>query len=181
MENDLNTYGYNNWFFFRVRNAGTGVRRFTIANFTKKTNFFAQGMLVSIFSAQQFRSEGTGWFKGGDRVSFGTVNLPRTHHQDSHHCLSFEWAFPHEDDCVYFALNQPYTYSRLVNLIAELRVLPSPRYYPAKQCPRSQDPRLFYLQQHPAGPAGKQRRAVCRSSPGAGPAAPLRDSGLLPG
>lgn len=52
IENDLNTYGYNNWFFFRFTNAQSGPRRFTIVNLIKKTNFFAQGMLISIFSTQ---------------------------------------------------------------------------------------------------------------------------------
>jgi cytosolic carboxypeptidase protein 2/3 len=50
IENDLNTYGYNNWFFFRLKNVDKGVRRFTMVNMIKKTSFFGQGMLISIFS-----------------------------------------------------------------------------------------------------------------------------------
>ncbi len=53
IENDLNTHGYNNWFFFRVRNSEPGVRGFNIANLIKKTNFFNQGMLISIFSIKR--------------------------------------------------------------------------------------------------------------------------------
>ena len=53
IENDLNTYGYNNWFFFRVKNTNKGIRRFTIANMIKKTNFFSNGMLISIFSTKK--------------------------------------------------------------------------------------------------------------------------------
>lgn len=55
IENDLNTYGYNNWFFFRLSNREKGVRRFTIVNFIKKTSFFNQGMMVSIFSLKKNR------------------------------------------------------------------------------------------------------------------------------
>lgn len=65
IENDLNTYGYNNWFFFRLKNRERGRRRFTIVNFIKKTSFFSQGMLISIFSARKRQFEGRGWFKGG--------------------------------------------------------------------------------------------------------------------
>jgi len=55
VENDLNTYGYNNWFFYRFRNVGKGVRRFVIVNLIKKTSFFNQGMMISIFSVKKER------------------------------------------------------------------------------------------------------------------------------
>ncbi len=90
MENDLNTYGYNNWFFFRFRNHQSGVRRFNIVNFVKKTNFFAQGMLVSIYSVKRSHSRGEGWVKGGDNITFGEVNLARQHHENlSYYSLCF--------------------------------------------------------------------------------------------
>ena len=53
IENDMNTYGYNNWFFYRLKNRQKGRRRFTIVNFIKKTSFFSQGMLISVFSANK--------------------------------------------------------------------------------------------------------------------------------
>lgn len=55
IENDLNTYGYNNWFFYRIKNAKAGLRKFTIVNLIKKTCFFSQGMLISIFSVKKNR------------------------------------------------------------------------------------------------------------------------------
>jgi hypothetical protein len=94
VENDVNTYGYNNWFFFRCANAGTGVRRFTIANLIKKTSFFGQGMLVSVFSRRRWEEEGVGWFKGGERVTFGEINFLRTHHDNDYYSsLAFEYDF----------------------------------------------------------------------------------------
>lgn len=54
LENDINTYGYNNWFFFRCKNQNKGIRRFTIVNFIKKTSFFGQGMHISIFSKSKY-------------------------------------------------------------------------------------------------------------------------------
>jgi hypothetical protein len=73
IENDVNTHGYNNWFFFRFRNKEAGVRRLNVVNLAKKTNFYAQGMLISIFSVRS----GAGWVKGGDHITFGNVNLLR--------------------------------------------------------------------------------------------------------
>ena len=54
IENDVNTYGYNNWFFFRARVKDAGIRRFTLVNLIKKTSFFGQGMLISIFSRKRW-------------------------------------------------------------------------------------------------------------------------------
>lgn len=97
IENDLNTYGYNNWFFFRVRNQQKGVRKFCIVNLIKKTNFFNQGMLVSIFSVKKHQDCGVGWFKGGENVTFGPVNLIRQHHDnESYYTLYFEYDFTYE-------------------------------------------------------------------------------------
>ena len=118
LENDINTYGYNQWFMFRVRNRGTGVRRFAIANLSKRTSFYAQGMLVSIHSRERLRREGVGWQKGGQRVTFTASNFPREHHEgEFYYCLAFEYDFEWDGDEVYFALSQPYPYTRMVKTI----------------------------------------------------------------
>jgi len=94
IENDLNTYGYNNWFFFRFRNHAKGRRRFNIVNFIKKTSFFNQGMLISIHSAKKSSQENIKWFKGGNKITFNTVNLLRDRHENDYYsCLSFEYDF----------------------------------------------------------------------------------------
>jgi hypothetical protein len=94
IENDLNTYGYNNWFFFRVRNKDLGIRKFSIVNMIKKTLFFNQGMLISIFSRKRFEKMSEGWFKGGNRITFSNINFLRDHHfNDYYSCLSFEYEF----------------------------------------------------------------------------------------
>jgi hypothetical protein len=118
IENDLNTYGYNHWFFFRVRNAEKAVRRFNIVNIIKKSVFYQQGMLISIFSLKKMHYENVQWFKGGDNVTFTVSEFSRDHHEEQrYYCLSFEYNFEYENDEVYFAASQPYTYSRLTNLI----------------------------------------------------------------
>ena len=54
LEKDINTYGYNNWFFFRLRNKEEGVRRFHIINIVKKTSLYRQGMKIAIFSMNKY-------------------------------------------------------------------------------------------------------------------------------
>lgn len=90
LENDINTYGYNNWFFFRCKIKSKGIRRFTIINFIKKTSFFGQGMHISIFSKSKFNKEGLRWFKGGSKITFSNINFLRIHHEHEYYsCLSF--------------------------------------------------------------------------------------------
>lgn len=106
IENDVNTYGYNNWFFFRYRNQGKGTVKFKIVNMIKKTMFFNQGMLISVFSLRKKMEERIGWFKGGDNINFSHINLKRSHHnQDQYFSLYFEYTFEYDSDEVYFALN----------------------------------------------------------------------------
>lgn len=120
-ENDINTHGYNNWFFFRFRNGLAGTVRFNIANLAKKTFYFSQGMLISIFSMKRHNRDGTKWFKGGNKITFGQVNFLRSHHSNDYYsCLSWEYTFEEGHDEVYFALNQPYTYSRAIQFLESL-------------------------------------------------------------
>lgn len=80
VENDLNTYGYNNWFFFRFRNQERGTKRFHIVNLIKKTSFYNQGMMISVFSQKDFSILRRSWFKGGENITFSPVNLLRERH-----------------------------------------------------------------------------------------------------
>lgn len=55
IENDINTYGYNIWFFFRLRNRKKGLRTFHLVNMIKKTDNFKKGMQISIFSVKKYK------------------------------------------------------------------------------------------------------------------------------
>lgn len=79
-------------------------------------------MAISIFSRRRQEREGEGWFKGGERITYGNINFLRTHHDNDYYSsLSFEYDFQAEEDEVFFALNQPYTYSRLVRYLQTIR------------------------------------------------------------
>jgi len=58
----------------------------------KKSLFYNQGMLISIFSRKRCdESKGTiGWFKGGNKITYTNINFIRDHHyNDYYYCLSF--------------------------------------------------------------------------------------------
>ncbi len=51
-------------------------------------------------------------------MTFGSTNFVRHNHaSDYYSSLAFEFDFEYENDEVYFAMSQPYTYSRLVHFI----------------------------------------------------------------
>lgn len=51
LQNDTNTRGHNQWFYFRVSNKKISNRiRFNIINFVKNSSFFSYGIKPLIFS-----------------------------------------------------------------------------------------------------------------------------------
>jgi hypothetical protein len=66
MQNDINTCGHTQWFFFRVQNTRQGhTCKFNILNYAKPDSLFNYGMKVSVYSEEKHRVDGTGWFKDG--------------------------------------------------------------------------------------------------------------------
>lgn len=70
IENDVNTYGYNIWFFFRFRNYKKGLKTFHLINMVKKSDNYKKGMQISIFSMGKYKNDSTMWYKGGDKINF---------------------------------------------------------------------------------------------------------------
>jgi hypothetical protein len=91
MQNDINTNGHTQWFFYQVKNTRKNMNvTFNIMNFTKPDSLFNYGMRVSIYSEKKAAGidpnddspkagdpesprkmgEGQGWFKGGERISY---------------------------------------------------------------------------------------------------------------
>lgn len=54
MQNDINTTGHTQWFFFRVQNTKKGETvKFNILNFSKPDSLFNYGMKVTMYSEQK--------------------------------------------------------------------------------------------------------------------------------
>ena len=99
LDQDINTHGYTNWFFFRVRNEAPGLRKFYLLNMAKKTNFYKQNMKISVFSKKKLEKEGKQWFKGGSNISFFQTNFMRSSDPLSYSfCLYFEYNFEDWED-----------------------------------------------------------------------------------
>ena len=117
MQNDTNTLGHTQWFYFKVSNTRAGVPvKFNILNYNKPDSMFNYGMKVSVYSDRQADSGQVGWhrdctdiryFKNQVRKDFNFVRY--------YHTLTFTYEFKHENDNVFFAYCVPYTYTDLSN------------------------------------------------------------------
>ena len=117
LQNDVNTTGNTQWFFFRVTGARAGQKvKFNILNLYKTRSLFKEGMQISLYSARNFENNKEGWFKSGQDISY-TMNSFIRPNGKPHYTLSFTHEFVFDDDSVYFSYSVPYTYSNLLSLL----------------------------------------------------------------
>ena len=116
MRADSNTLGHHQWYYFTA-SAPNGSIRFNILNFTKRDSLYEQGMLPLVY--EEHRQE-LGWHRAGSNVrySYSKLNQWMTARR-AYFCLSFEYEFT--GGPVHFAYSIPYTYSRLLGLLEELK------------------------------------------------------------
>lgn len=74
MQNDVNTNGYNQWFYFSVNGMRKGASyTFNVVNFVsiylysqrKSSSLFEEGMLPTIYSFEK-----KGWFRAGRNIKY---------------------------------------------------------------------------------------------------------------
>ena len=122
IQNDTNTKGYNQWFFFSFRNGKSKTVRFNIVNLIKKHTLFEEGVLPVGLSTKSEKKE---WVSVGRDVDYQKsyvtreiATLPPS--TKNYYTLSFTIDFDVEDDTMYIALNYPYTYSKMVQLTKDI-------------------------------------------------------------
>lgn len=66
MQNDTNSCGNNQWFYFSVKNLVMGVEyTFNVVNFTKNDSLFNYGMTPVAFSEIGAKRSNLGWYRIG--------------------------------------------------------------------------------------------------------------------
>jgi hypothetical protein len=66
LQNDTNTYGHNQWFFFRVQSQKNNINvKFNIVNLIKKDSLFNYGLKPLVFSEKDNNKSGIGWIRRG--------------------------------------------------------------------------------------------------------------------
>ena len=107
---DTNSNGNLHWFYFSISGATNGQKiTLNVANFTKYTSLFQQGLKPSIFSWQKYKSSNIGWHRAGEKLTYNKV----VRRGRVFFSLEFEYEFQYDNDIVWFATSIPYTYSTL--------------------------------------------------------------------
>jgi cytosolic carboxypeptidase protein 2/3 len=129
IQNDINSKGHTQWFYFRVTNVKKGAKvKFNLLNMIKSKSLYNEGMKVLSYSerAQELaeKDEEKGWSRGGEDMSYYQNNYRREHQTNFQRCyytFTFTHTFEHDDDKVYFSYSQPYTYSDLTEDLCEIQ------------------------------------------------------------
>ncbi|CAD8173931.1 unnamed protein product [Paramecium pentaurelia] len=119
MQNDTNSKGNTQWFYFSVENTLKNcVVTFNIINFIKCDSLFNMGQRPVVFSTKCNRSKGIGWVKAGHNIIYFRNKFKRENSSlKTYYTLSFSYKFEYSNDKVYFAQCYPYTHSQLNNFI----------------------------------------------------------------
>ena len=120
LQNDTNTTGYIQWFFFRVSNTKKGRKvNFNIINMLRKTCIYNHGLKVMVYSTMAAVKENLGWHRDGFNSIYYPNNLYVYNNNNASkkrnlHSFSFDYEFRYDNDTVYFANCLPYFYSTLM-------------------------------------------------------------------
>lgn len=116
MQNDINTHGHTQWFYFRVQNTRAGLPvKFNILNYNKADSMFNYGMKVTVYSEKKSEKEQVGWHRSCTDISYfqNQIRKDFTFTKYFHTC-TFTYTFEYDEDSVFFAYCYPYTYTDLV-------------------------------------------------------------------
>ena len=120
LQNDINTSGNTQWFFFRVSNTSKNLEpTFNIINLGKGESLYSEGMKVLTYSEAEERLSRKGWERAGDNISYSRNGILKPNGK-SFFSFSFSYQFKHSKDTVYFAYSYPYTYTDLMRYLLSL-------------------------------------------------------------
>eukprot|EP00656_Telonema_subtile_P039563 TRINITY_DN4465_c0_g1_i4.p1 TRINITY_DN4465_c0_g1~~TRINITY_DN4465_c0_g1_i4.p1 ORF type:complete len:1052 (+),score=170.78 TRINITY_DN4465_c0_g1_i4:83-3238(+) len=122
MQNDINTQGNTQWFYFACSDMVPGKEyTFWIRNFYKKRSLYNDGMMPVGYSMTE---QSKGWKRCGSHICYYKGEHRRSDDRGFLYCLCFKLRFDHADDTVYLANFYPYTYTNLQRHLHELQTHP---------------------------------------------------------
>ena len=125
LQNDTNTTGYIQWFFFRVSNTRKGNKvNFNIINMLRSSCLYKKGLKIMTYSKLQAQNENIGWHRDCENIMYYTNNLftynDNSKKKRSLSSLSFDYEFKYDNDKVYFANCLPYFYSKFSQIVCHI-------------------------------------------------------------
>ena len=127
LQNDVNTGGHTQWFFFRVNNVVMGEVRFNMLNLCKPDSLYNEGMKILVYSERKAAHRDVGWHRSGTKISYYCNGIKKESEKKnqggpfkSYYTHTFTYEFEYDDDTVYFAYCYPYTYSNLQDDLSKI-------------------------------------------------------------
>jgi Cytosolic carboxypeptidase N-terminal domain len=121
VQNDINTLGHTQWFYFRVSNKSKLTAKLNIKNFLKGESLFNAGMKVRVYSQTLAHTKSIGWHRAGANISYFQNELKKSvNSKKNYYTLSFTYDFTFENDIVFFAYDKPYTYTDLQEKLRDI-------------------------------------------------------------
>ena len=112
LQNDTNTQGYIQWFFYKVRAPKTQKYTFNILNHTKSNSLFNYGMRVLV--SQEEPDGFFKWKRGCSEIQYRQNNFKREHTCRSRYYYQLTFSCELEaNKPLYFAYCYPYTATQL--------------------------------------------------------------------
>ena len=125
LQNDTNSRGHTQWFYFRVSNTSADLKvTFNLLNFGKPDSLFNYGMKVLVLSTIENQKAGLSWTRGCEGISYYPNNIRKNESSKSYYTLTFSHTFRYSQDTVYFAYSYPYTYSDLMEDLGRIEADP---------------------------------------------------------
>jgi cytosolic carboxypeptidase protein 2/3 len=119
LQNDINTKGNTQWFYFRIVNPPRNKAvKINIVNFRKTDSLFNYGMMPCIYSLEEFKRNKKEWFRGGKNIKYFKNDHQIESSRRYYYTLTFTISTPFENDILLIANSFPYTVSDL-NLYLE--------------------------------------------------------------
>ena len=118
LQNDTNTTGYIQWFFFRVSNTKKGdIVNLTLINMQRPHCLYKNGLKIMTYSKMQAKNENLGWHRDGTNFTYYKNNLfvynENKKKKKNLFSLSFDYEFKYDNDTIYFANCLPYLFTKL--------------------------------------------------------------------
>lgn len=117
LQNDTNTTGYVQWFFFRITNIKKQKKvAMNIINLMRKVSLYNNGLKIWCYSEKKAEIENIGWHRAGENIMYYSNNY-YVYNNDKRrtlYSLSFEYEFKYDEDTVFFANSLPYSYTDLM-------------------------------------------------------------------
>jgi hypothetical protein len=125
---DTETQGHTQWYFFSVKPFKKAhTVRFNIINLMKFESLYNEGMKPAVYSTAKRKHLGLDWHRDGFNVGYFQNSFKRKSFLPDcperlryFYTLSFCYTFEYEEDEVFFAYSNPYTYSDLKDYLLDL-------------------------------------------------------------